>query len=202
MGRLRSFDPDSVLDRAMHAFWARGFEATSIEDLVACTGINRASLYGAFGDKRDLFLKALQLYVQTGPIIELDPSTRKGGVRAALQAYIDQVLDLMSDGRNRGCFITNTVAEFGSQDADILAQTRIALAGVENAFDRLLRWGQQTGEVPAQADAFGRDTGPAGYLESESGCPRPATDRRSGHRRRIGPRFLTSTLRQILIRQP
>ena len=156
MGRLRSFDPDSVLDRAMHAFWARGFEATSIEDLVACTGINRASLYGAFGDKRDLFLKALQLYVQTGPIIELDPSTRKGGVRAALQAYIDQVLDLMSDGRNRGCFITNTVAEFGSQDADILAQTRIALAGVENAFDRLLRWGQQTGEVPAQADARAR----------------------------------------------
>ena len=156
MGRLRSFDPDKVLDRAMHAFWARGFEATSIEDLVACTGINRASLYGAFGDKRDLFLKALQLYVQTGPIIELDPSTRKGGVRAALQAYIDQVLDLMSDGRNRGCFITNTVAEFGSQDADILAQTRIALAGVENAFDRLLRWGQQTGEVPAQADARAR----------------------------------------------
>jgi TetR/AcrR family transcriptional regulator, transcriptional repressor for nem operon len=156
MGRLRSFDPDSVLDRAMHAFWARGFEATSIEDLVACTGINRASLYGAFGDKRDLFLKALQLYVQTGPIIELDPSARKGGVRAALQAYIDQVLDLMSDGRNRGCFITNTVAEFGSQDADILAQTRIALAGVENAFDRLLRWGQQTGEVPAQADARAR----------------------------------------------
>lgn len=156
MGRLRSFDPDKVLDRAMHAFWAWGFEATSIEDLVACTGINRASLYGAFGDKRDLFLKALQLYVQTGPIIELDPSTRKGGVRAALQAYIDQVLDLMSDGRNRGCFITNTVAEFGSQDADILAQTRIALAGVENAFDRLLRWGQQTGEVPAQADARAR----------------------------------------------
>jgi TetR/AcrR family transcriptional repressor of nem operon len=156
MGRLRSFDPDNVLDRAMHAFWARGFEATSIEDLVACTGINRASLYGAFGDKRDLFLKALQLYVQTGPIIELDPSARKGGVRAALQAYIDQVLDLMSDGRNRGCFITNTVAEFGSQDADILAQTRIALAGVENAFDRLLRWGQQTGEVPAQADARAR----------------------------------------------
>lgn len=156
MGRLRSFDPDEVLDRAMHAFWARGFEATSIEDLVACTGINRASLYGAFGDKRDLFLKAFQLYVETGPIIELDPSTRKGGVRAALQAYIDQVMGLVSDGRNRGCFITNTVTEFGSQDADILAQTRIALAGVENAFDRLLRWGQQTGEVPAQADARAR----------------------------------------------
>jgi TetR/AcrR family transcriptional regulator, transcriptional repressor for nem operon len=156
MGRLRSFDPDKVLDRAMHAFWARGFEATSIEDLVVCTGINRASLYGAFGDKRDLFLKALQLYVETGPIIELDPSARKGGVRAALQAYIDQVMGLVSDGRNRGCFITNTVAEFGSQDADIVAQTRIALAGVENAFDRLLRWGQQTGEVPAKADARAR----------------------------------------------
>ena len=156
MGRLRSFDPYKVLDRAMHAFWARGFEATSIEDLVVCTGINRASLYGAFGDKRDLFLKALQLYVETGPIIELDPSARKGGVRAALQAYIDQVMGLVSDGRNRGCFITNTVAEFGSQDADIVAQTRIALAGVENAFDRLLRLGQQTGEVPAKADARAR----------------------------------------------
>ena len=65
-------------------------------------------------------------------------------------------MGLVSDGRNRGCFITNTVAEFGSQDADIVAQTRIALAGVENAFDRLLRWGQQTGEVPAKADARAR----------------------------------------------
>ncbi|MDF1751054.1 MAG: helix-turn-helix domain containing protein [Alphaproteobacteria bacterium] len=156
MGRLRSFDPESVLEKAMQAFWAYGFEATSIEDLVASTGINRASLYGTFGDKRAIFLKAFDAYIRTQFIAGLDQATQKGSVRPALQAQFDQLIARAADGRSIGCFITNTIAEFGSRDEAVLAQVRIALAGVENALDRLLRRGQQTGEVPADADARAR----------------------------------------------
>jgi len=62
MGRHRAYDVDQVIDAALHAFWARGFEATSISDLVDVTGVNRASLYAGFGDKRGLFLGCLQRY--------------------------------------------------------------------------------------------------------------------------------------------
>ncbi len=58
----KRFDSEAVLDRAMRAFWARGYEATSIQDLVDCMGLNRGSIYAAFGDKRSLFLRALRHY--------------------------------------------------------------------------------------------------------------------------------------------
>src|ERR1700738_3778032 len=65
MAGVKQFDRDEVLDRAMAAFWTRGYEATSIDDLVEATGINRGSLYGTFGDKRRLFLSALHRYWDT-----------------------------------------------------------------------------------------------------------------------------------------
>ena len=63
MARTRSFDEDEVLDRAMALFWRKGFEATSIEELVSVSGINRASMYAVFGDKRRLFLAVLDHYL-------------------------------------------------------------------------------------------------------------------------------------------
>ena len=65
MAGVKQFDRYEVLDRAMAAFWTRGYEATSIDDLVEATGINRGSLYGTFGDKRRLFLMALDRYWDT-----------------------------------------------------------------------------------------------------------------------------------------
>src|SRR5215470_7162266 len=62
MARPRSFDPDDALARAMEAFWAKGYEGTSLADLVAATGLNKGSLYAAFGDKRRLYLAAIERY--------------------------------------------------------------------------------------------------------------------------------------------
>src|SRR5260370_27686576 len=66
MAGVKQFDRDEVLDRAMAAFWTRGYEATSIDDLVESTGIGPGILYGTFGDKRQLFLSALDRYCNTG----------------------------------------------------------------------------------------------------------------------------------------
>ena len=65
-GRPRSYDPDSALARATDAFWNAGYAATSLDDLCDATGMNRPSLYGAFGDKRELYLKTLERYTQIG----------------------------------------------------------------------------------------------------------------------------------------
>jgi len=152
MGRHKSFDPDKALDAAMHAFWARGYEATSVENLVAETGLNRASLYGTFGGKKELFLKAFDRYVDTGTIAVLDKAITPGSARQALSDHFDRLVDRACDGRAAGCFITNTTAEFGMRDEQVLEQARRALARIENAIDRLLRRAQAFGEVDADAD--------------------------------------------------
>ena len=66
MAGIKRFDKDNVPDRAMRVFWERGYEANSIDDLLKATGINRGSLYGTFGDRRSLFLSALDRYVEQG----------------------------------------------------------------------------------------------------------------------------------------
>ena len=154
MARTKSFDPDAVLDKAVEVFWSRGFEAASVEDLVAGTGINRASLYGTFGDKKDLFLKAIDRYNDHSSIKATAETTAP--VREVLENLFDGLIKRSTDGRYAGCLITNTVAEFGSSDPDILARVRSSLAERENALDRLLRRGQEEGDVPADADIRAR----------------------------------------------
>jgi TetR/AcrR family transcriptional repressor of nem operon len=118
MAGVKQFDPNEVLDRAMAVFWERGYEATSIEDVLAATGINRGSLYATFGDKQHLFLAVLDHYAATigAPMLaELaDPDPRR-----ALERMFAAILRRTSDPRwPRGCLQTNTSLECpGSSDA-------------------------------------------------------------------------------------
>lgn len=147
MPRTKSFDPDQALDSAMRAFWARGYEATSVDDLVAATGINRASLYGTFGDKHALFLKALERYTGAGLFASLNLDDEDRPVRDALRALFDRLIARCLDGRGAGCLITNTVCEFGARDPAVTETARRALARMENALDLLVRRGQARGEL-------------------------------------------------------
>ncbi|WP_421883734.1 TetR/AcrR family transcriptional regulator [Pacificispira sp.] len=156
MGRLKAFDPDDALDRAMRTFWQHGYDATSVDDIVVSTGVNRASLYGTFGDKKQIFLRAFERYVGASTVANLDAATEPGSAREALVALFERLVSRSCDGRNAGCMITNTVAEFGSRDPEVLAHARQALARIENALDRLLRRAQAFGELPADADARAR----------------------------------------------
>ncbi|MBP5858889.1 TetR/AcrR family transcriptional regulator [Marivibrio halodurans] len=149
MPRTKSFDPDRVLDRAMRAFWARGYEATSVEDLVAATGINRASLYGTFGDKHALFLKALEHYGEIGLLAGLALEDTDRPVPDVLRDLFDRLIARCLEMRGIGCLVTNTVCEFGTRDAAISESARRALARMENALDLLVRRGQERGEIAA-----------------------------------------------------
>jgi AcrR family transcriptional regulator len=159
MVRPREFDRDAALDRAMQVFWAKGFAATSTEDLVAAMGIGRQSLYNAFGDKRRLYLESLEAYQQRttgGHLKRLStPASALDGVRDLLVGLIAE-----DDGRRAmGCMGVNAVAEFSTSDA-YLAELRAKIGPpLGQRLAGRLREGQAAGEFdpamdPAQAAAF------------------------------------------------
>ena len=150
MARTKTFDPDAALDGAMRVFWSQGYEATSVDDLVGATGVNRASLYGTFGDKHALFLKALDRYAGVGLFSSLDVEDETRSVRTVLRALFDRLIDRCLEGDGAGCLVTNTICEFGARDPDVLARARGALARMENALDLLVRRGQANGEIDAE----------------------------------------------------
>lgn len=111
MAGVKRFNKEEVLDRAMTVFWERGYEATSIDDLLKATGINRGSLYGTFGDKRQLFLAAVDRYMEkVGSPLFTDLA--RGNPRDAIKRMFDSIIKRNSDGKSpAGCLITNSAVE-------------------------------------------------------------------------------------------
>jgi TetR/AcrR family transcriptional regulator, transcriptional repressor for nem operon len=111
MPAVKQFDPNQVLERAMRVFWKRGYEATSIQDLVDATRINRASLYATFGGKRELFLAALARYEEV-VIKALFETLADREPRRGMERMFEGLLRRMSDSSYpRGCLYTNTSLE-------------------------------------------------------------------------------------------
>lgn len=150
----KNFSVEAVLDKVMHAFWLRGYEATSIQDLIACTGINRGSLYATYGDKHTLFLAALRHYDETYRKAFLRQLEANYGPREAIRRQFQAVVDsTVKDGQTRGCFITNTALELSARDpaaADIVTD---AQTGLEAFFSRSIIRGQKIGEISQDIDA-------------------------------------------------
>src|SRR5207249_8499637 len=102
-GRTRQFDVDEALDRALEVFWARGYEGATLPELTRAMGINRPSLYAAFGNKEQLFRKALDRY-QTGPMSFLTEALRQPTARAVVEAIFSGFVGVQRDrDKARGC---------------------------------------------------------------------------------------------------
>lgn len=152
-GRPRSFDTEATLAQATLAFWQRGYASTSMDDLSAATGLNRPSLYGAFGDKHELYLQALRLYTeQSDAAIAAalaDRPLRDGLLRVyelALQLYYP------ADEAARGCLLIGTAATEAPRDEAIRQQLGDSLRGFNAAFEARLRQALDSGELPAGTD--------------------------------------------------
>jgi TetR/AcrR family transcriptional repressor of nem operon len=149
MPRTREFSTDDVLERAIATFRRHGFLGASLDVLTEGMGIGRGSLYGAFGDKRGLFLAALGRYAQdtVGPVVALldDPDADP---TAAIRDVLRMVARRGADPEGRfGCLITNTLAELGESDRDVAAITDDALATIGAAYERAVRRGQRAGTI-------------------------------------------------------
>ncbi|HEX6210132.1 MAG TPA: TetR/AcrR family transcriptional regulator [Methylomirabilota bacterium] len=153
MPRPREFEREVVLDRAMRAFWSRGYEATSIQHLVERTGIQRGSLYGAFGDKRGLFFAAIEHYDRVMTARLLAALDAPGSGLAAIRHFFRLKVALAQErGRPRGCLVTNSAAELASRDRGTAGRVGATLGRIEAAFHRAVVRGQQAGEIDPARD--------------------------------------------------
>jgi len=153
MARQKEFDREAALDRAMAAFWRNGYAATSIEDLVARMGIQRGSLYGTFGDKRTLFLTALDRYQRVVARELFEALEAPGsGIEAIRQFFRLRVEGSLDRRRPPGCLVTNSAVELSGRDRGAAARAGGSLARIEAAFLRTLERARAAGELTASHD--------------------------------------------------
>jgi TetR/AcrR family transcriptional repressor of nem operon len=144
----KQFDVDQVLDKAMQTFWNRGYEATSMQELVACTGINRGSLYATYSDKHALFIAALRRYAETVHFKRLADLESSYGPREAIrQSFLVFDCQALEKGGNRGCFLTNTALELAAHDPEAGRIVARAQKRTEAFFARMIRKGKASGEI-------------------------------------------------------
>lgn len=143
MGRPREFDTSAALAAVRERFWEHGYAATSLDDLMSATGLGKGSLYGAFGDKRALFLRVLNEYAEE----------RVATVREQLSEphrAIDALRSLLRpDIGPRGCFLVNSTYELAPHDAEVVALARKTFAAFESVFADAINRAVAEGDLPA-----------------------------------------------------
>ncbi|MFC5452587.1 TetR/AcrR family transcriptional regulator [Paenibacillus aestuarii] len=152
MARTKEFDEDAVLLKAMRLFWEKGYEKTSMQDLVSHMGIHKGSLYDTFGDKQSLYIKALKRY---SGMLEQNVKHRLADTRSAKQA-IRQILEMAVQHQDEypiGCLVVNTAVELGSHDPESRDCVRLDWARIEQLIHDLIVEGQQSGEISKSHNA-------------------------------------------------
>jgi AcrR family transcriptional regulator len=153
-GRPRAYDPDTALTQAMAVFWEAGYAGTSLDDITAGTGMNRPSLYGAFGDKRALYLHTLERYRIGGRAALREALAGDRPLRVGLRRVYDAALSLYYSGGGgaRGCFLIGTALTESVNDADVRTMLHDALLEFDAAFEARFRIARDHGELPRDAN--------------------------------------------------
>jgi TetR/AcrR family transcriptional regulator, transcriptional repressor for nem operon len=154
MPRSREFDEGAVLDAAAECFWARGYEATSVRDLIERTGLTGASLYNAFGDKRALYRKALERYV-SGSVLERIRRCEALAPREAIDAFFSEIVKRsLGDRQHKGCMLVNAAVDVAPHDPEFQRNVAAVLTRMEMFFLDRIRAGQAdktiTRSIPAE----------------------------------------------------
>jgi AcrR family transcriptional regulator len=151
-GRPRSFDTGEALDQALDVFWRKGYEGASLSDLTRAMGINRPSLYAAFGDKEALFRKALDRYT-SGPgayVIEaLDEPTAHGAIERLLRTAADS---LTCPGQPRGCLMVQGALSCGDEAESVRKELIVRLEQGEAAIRKRLHRAKAEGDLPRSSN--------------------------------------------------
>lgn len=154
MARTKEFDKEVILDKAIDLFWFKGYNGSSMQDVVDTLGLSRSSLYDTFGDKRQLYLAALERYRNqaAGGLIEMVKNSRN--TIKSLEKIFDMLVnDSFTDRLTRGCFMVNSSVELAPHDKDIDKLVRDNMQDIEDALFELIKRGQESGEISGGNDA-------------------------------------------------
>lgn len=153
MGRAKSFDEDRVIDAAVDCFWAHGYEATSVRDLGAAMGIGAASLYNAYGDKRELFLRSLERYANRSMRERIARIELRHKSTEAIGAFLDEIVDRSAkDPDCKGCLLVNSALDAASRDPELGKAVASYLGEIRSFFRRSLDAARRAGDVAPDLD--------------------------------------------------
>lgn len=149
----KSFDEDDVLVKAMSVFWEKGYESASISDLLDRTGINKGSLYNAFGGKKQLFLKALMKYDQDNRKAVIADLEARDDPKNSIPFLLDNlVAETVADAGKKGCFLINTASEIATHGSEVVDLVTRGLGEMEAFFRRSIEVGQVRGDFSKELD--------------------------------------------------
>lgn len=179
-GRPRSFEPDTVLAAARDAFWDRGLEGVSLDEITAATGVARPSLAAAFGDKRALYLRTIAAFTDELEKAAKEILSGRGELRAEMAAFFKGAVDLyVMDGAPRGCMALCTLPVAAANDPEMRARLSEVIAATDAIFTARFRLARTRGELPADANATAHGALAAALLHSvalraRAGASKPA----------------------------
>ena len=150
-GRPRKAEPEVALTAAMNAFWSRGYEATSMSDLTAATGLHKASLYQTFGDKHALFVSALKLYFDKTTAAQSDSHNGETNPLNVLRNSVTTTIEQFAEGK--GCLAVNSLIEVAPFDAEIDKILKQFRQRLDRKLMRLVDAAKATGQVLATVDS-------------------------------------------------
>lgn len=154
MARTKDFDENAVLAKAIQIFWYKGYNGTSMQDLVDGLGISRSSLYDTYTDKHTLFVKALESYQNTGADKIQALINNSGSAKETVKKLLElATTELLGDKQQKGCFMVNAEVEVAPHDAEVNTLVCKNDQQMEEAFYLVIKKGQDSGEIKNQQDA-------------------------------------------------
>jgi len=154
MARTKDFDENEVLTKAIQLFWHKGYNGTSMQDLVDGLGISRSSLYDTYTDKHTLFIKALESYQNSGADKIQEISENSGSAKETIKKLLEFVTDeLLNDKQQKGCFMVNAEVEVAPHDTEVNSLVCKNDQQMEDVFFQVIKKGQDSREIKNEQDA-------------------------------------------------
>jgi len=154
MARTKDFDENEVLTKAIQLFWHKGYNGTSMQDLVDGLGISRSSLYDTYTDKHTLFIKALESYQNSGADKIQEISENSGSAKETIKKLLEFVADeLLNDKQQKGCFMVNAEVEVAPHDTEVNSLVCKNDQQMEDVFFQVIKKGQDSREIKNEQDA-------------------------------------------------